>query len=253
MSSEDDHYLKKELYALIRRDSSIFEFLQQYSLDGLWYWDLETPENEWLSPEFWELLGYDPAEKKHLASEWQNLIHPEDLKDALRNVEAHCKDPSHLYDQVVRYRHKDGSTVWVRCRGVAIRNRSGSPVRLLGAHNDLTQLKAAEDVLRQGHVQLEQRVKERTAELAETNERLRADIIERKQAEEALASERERFKDFAEVAADYFWEMSPGLRFNYVSEGFEEITGLLPSELLGQTHQEFWAAQASISVPSTEK
>ena len=241
MSSEDDHYLKKELYALIRRDSSIFEFLQQYSLDGLWYWDLETPENEWLSPEFWELLGYDPAEKKHLASEWQNLIHPEDLKDALRNVEAHCKDPSHLYDQVVRYRHKDGSTVWVRCRGVAIRNRSGSPVRLLGAHNDLTQLKAAEDVLQQGHVQLEQRVKERTAELAETNERLRADIIERKQAEEALASERERFKDFAEVAADYFWEMSPALRFNYVSEGFEEITGLLPSEPLGQTHQEFWA------------
>lgn len=202
MSGDDDHYLKKELYALIKRDPSVFEFLQQYSLDGLWYWDLEAPENEWLSPGFWELLGYDPAEKRHLASEWQNLIHPEDLQNALRNFEAHCKDPNHPYDQVVRYRHKDGSTVWVRCRGVAIRDRSGSPVRLLGAHNDLTQVKTTEA---------------------------------------ALASERERFKDFAEIAADYLWEMDRNLRFNYVSEGLEEITGVPTSQLLGRTRQEVWS------------
>ena len=375
MSGEDDHYLKKELYALSKQDSSIFEFLQRYSLDGLWYWDLEAPENEWLSPEFWELLGYDPAEKRHLASEWQNLIHPEDLQNALRNFEAHCKDPNHPYDQVVRYCHKDGSTVWVRCRGVAIRDRSGSPVRLLGAHNDLTQVKAAEDALRQSQVQLEQRVKERTAELTETNERLRAeiaerkrakvalgaseerfrfmienasdviaivdtdgiiryespsvegmlgykpeefigktalhyvhsddvptlravfkrllanpgrvernvyrhkhkdgswrvlesirkstvedgivtgvvgnarDITERKQVEEVLASERERFKDFAEVAADYFWEMGPDLRLSYVSEGFEEIIGLPPNRVLGRTRREF----CSEHIGDTEK
>ena len=186
MRDEDDHYLKKELYALIKRDPSIFEFLEQYSLDGLWYWDLETPENEWLSPRFWELLGYDPAEKRHLASEWQHLIYPEDLQTALRNLEAHCKDPQHPYDQLVRYRHKDGSTVWVRCRGVAIRDRSGSPVRLLGAHNDVTQVKAAEDALRRSQAQLEQRVKERTVELAETNEQLRTEIAERARIEKAL-------------------------------------------------------------------
>ena len=105
MSGEDDHYLKKELYALIQRDLSIFEFLHQYSLDGLWYWDLEAPENEWFSPGFWEVLGYDPAKMRHLACEWQKIIHPEDLQNALRNFEAHCKDPNHPYDQVVRYRH----------------------------------------------------------------------------------------------------------------------------------------------------
>lgn len=34
--STDEHYLKTELYRLIREDESIFEFLQRGSLDGIW-------------------------------------------------------------------------------------------------------------------------------------------------------------------------------------------------------------------------
>jgi len=128
-SQEDDpdsgrSYLEKELYALFQEDAYLFDFLQRGSLDGVWYWDLENRENEWMSPRFWHVLGFDPAEREHLSSEWQDLIHPEDLKVALDNLELHCDDPDHPYDQIVRYRHKDGSTVWVRCRGIAIRDKS---------------------------------------------------------------------------------------------------------------------------------
>ncbi|MCZ6802316.1 MAG: PAS domain-containing protein, partial [Nitrospirae bacterium] len=70
-----------------------------------------------MSPRFWTILGYDPADKKDLVSEWQDLINPEDLQMVLSNFAKHCKDPNYPYDQVVRYRHKNGSTVWVRCRG----------------------------------------------------------------------------------------------------------------------------------------
>lgn len=144
-----DNYLKTELYALVREDESIFEFLQDGSLDGMWYWDLENPESEWMSPRFWTLLGYDPAEKSHQSSEWQDLIHPEDLKIAIENFKKHCDDPNHPYDQVVRYTHKNGSTVWVRCRGLAIRDDNGKPVRMLGAHTDLTSQKQAQQHLAQ--------------------------------------------------------------------------------------------------------
>lgn len=41
-----NNYLKKELYELIKNDESIFDFIQESSLDGMWYWDLENPENE---------------------------------------------------------------------------------------------------------------------------------------------------------------------------------------------------------------
>jgi diguanylate cyclase (GGDEF)-like protein/PAS domain S-box-containing protein len=133
-----DHYLKTELYSLIRKDSRIFDFLQTGGFDGMWYWDLENPENEWMNEQFWETLGYDPKNRKHLASEWQDIIHPDDLKLALHNFEKHLQDPDHPYDQVVRYQHRDGHTVWVRCRGIAIRDTDGKPLRMLGIHMDET-------------------------------------------------------------------------------------------------------------------
>ncbi|WP_417473038.1 ATP-binding protein [Leisingera sp.] len=138
------HYLKQELYDLVKREDTIFEFLQLGSLDGLWYWDLENPENEWMSPEFWRLFGIDPATREHRAEEWQDLIHPDDLALALDNFNKHLADPDHPYDQIVRYRHAEGHMVTVRCRGLAIRDETGKPVRMLGAHNDLTQLRASE-------------------------------------------------------------------------------------------------------------
>lgn len=141
----EQNYLKKELYDLIKQDESIFDFLQESSLDGLWYWDLESPDSEWMSPEFWKTLGIDPATKRHLASEWQDLIHPDDLKVAISNFEKHLENPEHPYDQIVRYTHDNGSTVWVRCRGLAIRNDEGKPIRMLGAHNDITKLKEIEN------------------------------------------------------------------------------------------------------------
>jgi PAS domain S-box-containing protein len=140
-----ENYLKKELYSLLKHDSSIFEFLEEGLLDGLWYWDLENPENEWMSPSFWTTLGIDPKTKKHKAEEWQDLIHPDDLKTAIDNFEKHCADPSHPYDQVVRYKHKNKSTVWVRCRGIAIRDDNGKPIRMLGSHTDVTLQKESEE------------------------------------------------------------------------------------------------------------
>lgn len=133
----------------------VFDFLQDGSLDGIWYWDLEDPVHEWMSPRFWEVFGYEPEEHPHLAEAWQDMINPDDLQVALDNFHKHCEDPGHPYDQVVRYRHKNGSTVWVRCRGLAIRDEQGNPIRMLGAHSEVTALKEAEATLQQKSEELE--------------------------------------------------------------------------------------------------
>jgi len=139
--TESTHPLERELYARVADDNALFLFLQQGSLDGLWFWDLTNPEDEWMSPRFWEVFGYEPEEKPHKAAAWQDMIHPDDLKLAVSNFEKHCADPGHAYDQEVRYRHKKGHWVWVRCRGVVLRDEDGTPVRMLGAHQDITRLK----------------------------------------------------------------------------------------------------------------
>ncbi len=138
------HYLQQELLELSQKDATILGFLLEGSLDGAWYWDLERPEHEWLSPRFWTTLGEDPSTKEHLAAEWQSLVFPEDFEAAKENLARHLEDPSHPYDQVVRYRRRDGSTVWIRCRGIAIRDESGKPRRMLGAHIDITEVMEAQ-------------------------------------------------------------------------------------------------------------
>ena len=143
-----DSRLKDELYHLFATDLKIFEFLENGCLDGIWYWDMEKPEEEWYSDRFWTFLGYDPSEKKPLSKEWQDIIYQEDLEVAIANFNAHCQDPNHPYDQVVRYHHKDGHTIWVRCRGLAIRDENGVPIRMLGAHTDITELKELEQELK---------------------------------------------------------------------------------------------------------
>lgn len=142
------HYLKRELYELIKKDERIFDFIQEGSLDGIWYWDLENPKNEWLSPKFWQVLGYSPEEMSHKSSAWQNIINQDDLKIATDNFHKHLKNPEHPYDQIVRYKHKNKSTVWIRCRGIAIRDDQNTPTRMLGAHQDITDFKNSEINLR---------------------------------------------------------------------------------------------------------
>ena len=142
------NYLKKELYQLVADDPRIFEFIQESSLDGMWYWDLDNPEEEWMNAKFWTTLGYDPAEMPHKANAWQGIIDPEDLELAIENAQRHFNEPDYPYDQVVRYKHKLGHTVWIRCRGIAIRDENGIPKRMLGAHIEVTDLKEKEEELR---------------------------------------------------------------------------------------------------------
>lgn len=78
---------------------------------------------------------------------------------------------------------------------------------------------------------LEQRVQDRTQDL-------RDEIIQRQQAVEALQESEARFRDFAGAASDWFWEMDSNLRFSYLSERFEQSTGISPQQVLGRLHDE---------------
>lgn len=143
------NYLEKELYEWVKKDPFVFDFLQNTSLDGMWYWDIENPDEEWMNAKFWETLGYDPKEMPHKSSAWQQLMNEEDLKTVHENFKRHCVDPKHPYNQIVRYKHKNGSTVWVKCRGIVIRNDEGKPIRMLGAHINITpQIEAKQKLAR---------------------------------------------------------------------------------------------------------
>ncbi len=64
------------------------------------------------------------------------------------------------------------------------------------------------------------------------------DVTDQKAAERAISESEERFRDFADVASDWFWEMDENLRFSFISSNWSEITGLDPDVIVGKTRRE---------------
>ena len=65
------------------------------------------------------------------------------------------------------------------------------------------------------------------------------DISARKKTEELLRESERRFRDYAESATDWLWEMDENLRWIYFSGRFGESTGSAPERFLGRTRREF--------------
>ncbi|MGF1640185.1 MAG: PAS domain S-box protein [Rhodospirillales bacterium] len=79
----------------------------------------------------------------------------------------------------------------------------------------------------------------RTADHAETViHRLHERIAERDRAEFALRESEQRFRDFASASSDWFWEMGPDLRFTWLSDQFERLTGVSPDKVIGGTREQ---------------
>jgi len=68
------------------------------------------------------------------------------------------------------------------------------------------------------------------AHLYEVNEKLRAEIAERRRAEEALRREEERFRTLAEFSSSWVFWRGPRGEMIYVSPAVEQITGYTPQE-----------------------
>ena len=146
-----DHRLRREFYECLRTSPAVAAFVGFDALDGLWFRDLETPDEEWLSPRLKEILGYAEDEAPNSTAWRLGRIFDADVRLVVDAFERHCADRDQPYDVTVRYRHKDGSTVWIRCRALALRDPSGRVVRMLGTHSDVSAIKRAEERVRAMH------------------------------------------------------------------------------------------------------
>jgi PAS domain S-box-containing protein len=84
------------------------------------------------------------------------------------------------------HRRRDGTRFWSSGRMVPLRDRRGETAGFLKILYDRSVEKDARDALVALNAELENRVAERTRELAETNERLRAEIAERERSGEQI-------------------------------------------------------------------
>ena len=115
--------------------------------DGLWDWNLETNEI-YFSPRWKAMLGYPEDEIADDPDEWLKRVHSKDLGRLLGRLSDHLHRGAERFESEHRILHNDGGYRWTLARGIAVRESSGTPVRLVGWLTDITDRKRNEDRLK---------------------------------------------------------------------------------------------------------
>ncbi|WP_082488027.1 EAL domain-containing protein [Methylophilus sp. Leaf414] len=113
-----------------------------------WEWNLQTNECHF-NARWAEIVGYTLEELQPLTLEVAtSLMHPDDLQNAMQLIDRHLNNEIDFYECDIRMRHKDGHWIWVSDRGSLIsRTPAGEPLVMHGTHFDITEKKAAEEVI----------------------------------------------------------------------------------------------------------
>ena len=103
--------------------------------EGVWEWRMDgtvTHNKQWA-----EILGLDNSKVMHHYEDYVSHLHPEDRESVLKQV--HCaKETGEIFHQKYRLIRKDGQTIWVEDRGVAIVDENGQFERMIGSMNEIT-------------------------------------------------------------------------------------------------------------------
>jgi PAS domain S-box-containing protein len=100
------------------------------------------------------MLGYGGDEIEPHVRAWERLLHPDDRAAAEALTDAVTRD-KRQYEGEFRLRHKDGHYITVLTRGLPVRrDRSGSVIRIVGTHLDITERKRTESALRESEERL---------------------------------------------------------------------------------------------------
>jgi PAS domain S-box-containing protein len=167
---------------------------------GTWDWNVQTGTVH-VNDRFCTMLGYKPGTFGTDVRRFFESLHPDDAERVNGLVESHFAGESEFYRCDFRLRLASGSYKWIHDAGRLIeRDHEGRPLRMVGIHLDINDLKLAD---------------------------------------EALKAREEEFRSMFELAAVGNAQADPESgRFTRVNRKFCDITGYTEEELLNMTYRD---------------
>jgi hypothetical protein len=153
--------------ALREREAELARVQQLGRVGGLEV-DLRTGFRNRRSPEYLMIHGLPPDAVNETHEDWVRRVHPEDREATEKKfrdaVAGNVRDYSVQYRII---RPSDGETRWIAVKSTIERDRHGKPIRLVGAHTDITEQVLAEQALRKSE-DLYRKLADQLAELNAT-------------------------------------------------------------------------------------
>ena len=159
---------KKALSALRESEERLRLALEAGQM-GAWEWNVETNAVHWNASQY-RLCGISPDTTNLSADTLMNLIHADDLANVEKALVQALEEGTD-YEAEFRIIRED-DIYWLAGKGSVIRSSNGKLRQMIGVNFDITNRKQAEIQLRQLNETLEERVKQRTAQLEATNNEL---------------------------------------------------------------------------------
>ena len=165
----------------LRQSEERYRSLLESSPDPVVVYDMEGYAT-YVNPAFEQTFGFS---RKELLGKQIDFVPEEAWPETRQAIESMLSgNKIHLFE--TRRLTKSGQVLDVQLSSTIYHDRDGEPTGNIVTLRDITALKKAETALHDYQNRLEELVKERTAELARTNEQLASEVDDRKRAEKSL-------------------------------------------------------------------
>lgn len=185
-----------------------------------------------------EILGYRPEEFYSDSTFWVDRINPEDREEVEQSFLNILNEQRRVYEY--RFRHKDGSELWLRDENTVTFDEHGNPQAITGTAINISGRKKAEQKIKKLNETLEQRIEERTRDLTLANRKLKKQIQYRNKAELKLNEQQKRLKILQMAVANIndmvIITRAPvddplNSKIVFVNDAFERLTGYKKEEV----------------------
>ncbi len=139
------NYLKHEFYQIIKSDENVFDFVQMNAFDGLWFWNLEKPNEKWINPKFCMLLGYEYEELQ--GNQIETIVYREDIEKIPTIFHSYKNTKSTVHEDDIRFVHKNGTILWIKMKALVFGSLEDNNHRVVVTHANTTKEHQQEDDL----------------------------------------------------------------------------------------------------------
>ncbi len=219
---QSSQFYKKQHQADLKSIKSQEDLSRAQAVGNIGSWRLDVRRNEltW-SDENHRIFGI-PKGTPMTYETFFSTVHPDDRGYVdTKWKEGLAGKPYDIEHRII----VDGHVKWVREKAYLEFDSDGALIGGFGITQDITARKIMENAIRLARDELEIRVQERTAELKGVVEALQDEMAERKQTEEALGAERQRFNDVLEMLPVYVVLLTPDYHVPFANRFFRERFG----------------------------